>query len=135
MRDKDGEASLFGAFQRGIHRLFALFDVARNILDHHDGVIHNETCGDGQRHHREVVQAVAREVHDSKVPTSESGTAMLGIIVAERLRRNRKMTITTSPMVSRSSNSTSFTEARMATVRVSDDLNVDRGRQRGFERW
>ena len=39
-----------------------------------------------------------------KVPTSDSGTATLGITVAERFRRKRKMTITTSPMVSISSN-------------------------------
>ena len=47
----------------------------------------------------------------ANVPTSESGTATLGIIVAYKLRRNRKMTSTTRPMVSISSNSTSFTEA------------------------
>ena len=32
----------------------------------------------------------------AKVPTSESGTAMPGMMVAEGLRRNRKITITTS---------------------------------------
>ena len=47
----------------------------------------------------------------ANVPTSDSGTATLGMMVADRLRRNRKMTITTSPMVSISSNSTSFTDA------------------------
>ena len=51
------------------------------------------------------------------VPTSERGTATLGITVAERLRRNRKITITTRPTVSISSNWTSFTEARMVSVR------------------
>ena len=51
------------------------------------------------------------------VPTSDSGTATLGMMVAERLRRNRKITITTSPMVSISSNCTSATEARMVLVR------------------
>ena len=38
------------------------------------------------------------------VPTMESGTATLGITVAERFRRNKKMTITTSTTVSISSN-------------------------------
>ena len=52
-----------------------------------------------------------------KVPTSESGTATLGMIVADRLRRNRKMTITTSAIVSSNSNSTSCTEARIVVVR------------------
>ena len=51
------------------------------------------------------------------VPISERGTATLGMTVAEKFRRKRKMTITTSTMVSISSNSTSFTEARMVVVR------------------
>ena len=52
-----------------------------------------------------------------KVPTRETGTAMLGMMVAYRLRRNRKMTITTRTTVSINSNSTSATEALMAVVR------------------
>ena len=51
------------------------------------------------------------------VPTSESGTAMLGMMVAARLRRNRNITITTSATVSINSNCTSDTEARMVLVR------------------
>ena len=52
----------------------------------------------------------------AKVPTSESGTATLGMMVAERLRRKRKMTMTTRPTVSISSNSTSLTEDWMLVV-------------------
>ncbi|MCY1346343.1 hypothetical protein D9M69_324260 [compost metagenome] len=52
-----------------------------------------------------------------KVPISDSGTAKLGISVAEMLRRNRKVTITTRATASISSNCTSFTEARMVVVR------------------
>ena len=51
------------------------------------------------------------------VPTIDSGTATAGITVARTDRRNRKITITTSAMVSISSNSTSFTDARMVFVR------------------
>ena len=51
------------------------------------------------------------------VPTSDSGTATLGMIVAGTLRRNTKITITTSATASSSSNCTSRTEARMVTVR------------------
>ena len=53
----------------------------------------------------------------AKVPTSDSGTATLGMIVAQRLRRNRKMTMTTSAMVRISSNFTSSTLALMEVVR------------------
>ena len=52
-----------------------------------------------------------------KVPTKESGTATLGIRVAEALRKNTKITITTKATASISSNCTSRTEARMVTVR------------------
>jgi len=52
-----------------------------------------------------------------KVPTSDSGTATLGISVAGRLRRNRKVTMTTSATANTSSFCTSRTEARMDSVR------------------
>ncbi len=52
-----------------------------------------------------------------KVPTSESGTATLGMTVPTAVRRKRKMTMTTRPIVSISSNSTSRTEARIVVVR------------------
>src|SRR6476660_4496129 len=53
----------------------------------------------------------------ASVPTSDNGTATLGMIVADRLRRNRKITITTSATVSTSENCTSLTDARMVIVR------------------
>ena len=51
------------------------------------------------------------------VPTSDSGTAAAGMIVADRVRRNRKMTMMTSATASISSNCTSRTDARMDVVR------------------
>ena len=51
------------------------------------------------------------------VPTSDSGTATLGMMVAATVRRKRKITMTTSAMTSISSNSTSWTEARIVVVR------------------
>src|ERR1700722_10113885 len=50
-------------------------------------------------------------------PSRASGTVTLGMIVAQRLRRKTKITITTSAMVSARVNSTSRTEARMVVVR------------------
>ena len=52
-----------------------------------------------------------------KVPTRESGTARLGITVARRLPRKRKITSTTSTTASTSSKFTSRTDARMVLVR------------------
>ncbi len=54
---------------------------------------------------------------NARVPTSDSGTDRLGIRVADGLRRNRKMTRTTSTTARPSSNSTSATEARIVLVR------------------
>src|SRR3954452_3725056 len=51
------------------------------------------------------------------VPTSDNGTATLGINVAATLRRNKKITMTTSATASMSSNCTSLTEARIVVVR------------------
>src|ERR1700691_1233213 len=51
------------------------------------------------------------------VPTSERGTAMLGMIVAANVRRNTKITATTRAMQRQSSNSTAATEARTVVVR------------------
>ncbi len=45
------------------------------------------------------------------------GSARAGMIVAEMLRRKRKITITTRPMVSMRVNFTSSTEARIETER------------------
>jgi hypothetical protein len=51
------------------------------------------------------------------VPTSDKGTDRLGIMVAGRLRRNKKITSTTNATARISSNSTSDTEARIVCVR------------------
>jgi hypothetical protein len=53
--------------------------LADDVLHHDDGVIDHEAGGDRQRHQREIVQAVAQQVHGPKVPMSESGTATAGI--------------------------------------------------------
>ena len=53
----------------------------------------------------------------AKVPASASGTVMLAMNVGQNRRRNRKMTITTSAMLSSSENCTSCTEARIVVVR------------------
>ena len=40
--------------------------MARHVLQHHDGIVHHKAGGDGQRHQRQVVQAVAHPVHHRK---------------------------------------------------------------------
>ena len=51
------------------------------------------------------------------MPISDSGTVTAGITVAQKFRRNTKITITTSATVSTRVKRTSLTEARMVCVR------------------
>ena len=53
----------------------------------------------------------------ANVPTIDMGNAMLGMAVAERLRRNRKMTRMTSTSARNKVNFTSSTDERMETER------------------
>ncbi len=59
----DGEADLTRAGERRLHGAHAFFEVARDVLDHHDGVVDHEAGGDGEGHQREVVEAVAEHIH------------------------------------------------------------------------
>ena len=40
--------------------------IAGDVFDHHDGVVHHEAGGDRERHQREVVQAVAEQIHHAE---------------------------------------------------------------------
>ena len=65
----------------------------------------------------------------ANVPTMEAGSARLGMTVAEMLRRNRKMTITTSAMVSTIVNLMSWTDSRIDCDRSLRTASVERGRK------
>ena len=65
-----------------------LLEVARDVLEHDDGIVDDEPGRDGQRHQRQVVEAVAGRYITPNVPISDTGTATLGISVARTLRRN-----------------------------------------------
>ena len=60
----DGEADLGGALERRLKRLFALFDVARDVLQHHDRIVDDEADRDGEGHQRQIVEAVACDPHE-----------------------------------------------------------------------
>jgi len=53
----------------------------------------------------------------ASVPISDSGTAAEGMMVARKLRRKRKITRITRPIVSANSYSTSATDARTVLLR------------------
>ena len=62
----DREADLVGALDRRVEGLHALLDVAVDVFEHHDGVIHHEA--DGQHHGKqgERVHREARRIHDGE---------------------------------------------------------------------
>jgi len=60
------KADFSGALEGSRYRVHALFHVTRDVLQHDDGVIDHESGGDGQRHQRQIVQAVAEQVHPAE---------------------------------------------------------------------
>ena len=68
----DGKGYLFRAFERRVKRFVALFDVARDVFDHHDGVVDHKPRGNGQGHEREIVKAEVEQVHDPESPNERN---------------------------------------------------------------
>ena len=46
-----------------VQRIFAHLDVPVDVLEHDDRVVHDEADREDERHHRQVVEAVAQQVH------------------------------------------------------------------------
>ncbi len=72
--------------------LHSAFKMTRDIFDDDDGVVDDEARGDRKRHQRKIVERVSGKYMMPNVPTSESGTAMLGMMVAQTFRKNAKTT-------------------------------------------
>src|SRR5208282_637625 len=62
----DGEPDLPRSFQRRVQRRISGLQIAVDVFDHDDGVIHHKAGGDGQCHQRQIVQAVSQQVHHAK---------------------------------------------------------------------
>jgi hypothetical protein len=90
---------------------------ARDVLGHDDGVVDDEARRDGERHQRQVVEAVARQEHEAESADERQrhGDAR------DRRRRDRakktKTTTTTRNTLRTSECSTSVTDARIDCVR------------------
>ena len=64
----DRETDFSGPLQRCLHRGFALLHVTHDVFQHHNGVVHDEPHADRDRHQRQVIQAVAQQLHNGKRP-------------------------------------------------------------------
>ena len=58
-----GETHLLRPAQRRPQRAESALNVPRDVLQHHNCIIHHEAGGDNQRHQRQVIQAVTQQVH------------------------------------------------------------------------
>ena len=58
--------NLFRTFQGCLERRFAFFNVTADIFDHDDGIVDDETGGDGEGHEGKVVKAVVEEIHHAE---------------------------------------------------------------------
>ncbi len=63
---KNGEADLLGAPQRRVQRRHALLEIARDVLDDHDGIVDHEAGRNRQGHEREIVEAEPAQVHHTE---------------------------------------------------------------------
>ena len=62
----DGKANLARPFDARRKRIHAFFNMAINVFQHHDGVIHHQANGQHQRQQREGVDREARQRHQGK---------------------------------------------------------------------
>ena len=40
--------------------------MAGDVFNDHDGIVHDESRGDGERHERQIVEAIVAEIHDAE---------------------------------------------------------------------
>jgi hypothetical protein len=68
-----GESDLPCPLDGGFERRLAPFEIADDVLDHHDRIIDDEADGNGQPHERQIVEAVAEGVHHAEGADQREG--------------------------------------------------------------
>ena len=53
-------------FSDAVEPILAVLDVAHDVLEHHDRVVDDEADAEDERHHRQVVEAEAQQLHDGE---------------------------------------------------------------------
>src|SRR6516225_6924726 len=59
------EGNFTGALHRGLVGTHTIFDMAHNVLEHDNGIVHHKSHRDGQGHERDVVEAVANQINEA----------------------------------------------------------------------
>ena len=60
------KADLLSALHGRLHGRVPGLEIAGNVLDHHDRVIHHKPRGDGERHQRKIVQTITQRIHGAE---------------------------------------------------------------------
>ena len=87
-----------------------------DVFQHDDGVVHHDADGQHQAEQRDVVQAEAQSGHDGEGADEETGTSIIGRIMARQSCRKNSTTMPTRTTASSSVCSTSSTDSRMYGV-------------------
>ena len=78
--------------QRRLETGHARLDVPRDVLHHDDGVVDDKPGRDGQRHQREIVQAVVQQVHSAEGADERDGHGHARNHASRRQSRRKKNT-------------------------------------------
>ena len=115
--------------------LLPLLQMPRDVLQHHDGVIHHEARGNRQRHEAQVVEREAGQIHHGKGADERH---------RHRNRRNGRGPSVAQEQVDHQNHQPHRDQERTLHVAerspdggtaVHDHLHVDRGRNLGLQPW
>ncbi len=108
---------LLHRFARGLLGRQAFLDhEPLDVLDHHDRIVDQQADGQHHGEHGQHVDREAAAASTAKVPSSTTGTAMVGISVARMFCRNTNMTMNTSAIASNRVLITSWMDLRTKGV-------------------
>ena len=113
---QDRAGDLLHRLDRGRPRVQAGRDQPLDVLQHDDGVVDHDADGQHQAEQRQVVELKPIAAMTAKVPISETGTSIIGRIMAFQSCRNTSTTMPTRITASRRVLKTSLTDSRMNGV-------------------
>ena len=94
----------------------AALGVAEDVLEHHDGVVHDDADGERQAEQGEGVEREAQEVDDGERAEERHRDGEDDVEVEESEPRNSQQTSAVRSTARRSSNSISWTDSSMSAV-------------------
>src|ERR1017187_1137631 len=54
------------------------FNVALHVFQHHNGIVHHEPGGDGQRHQGQIIERIVQQIHDPEGADDGKGNGDAG---------------------------------------------------------